>query len=132
MACVDGEGPQVAGLLHRTSALVGVLGFFALLMWIDAHNARDDAQRAAAAATQSGTATGATASAGSLTSYAGATPANADEIAAAHKPYPAALPAAPAGPVADVNLRLTDLTIQIAPGVEYAAWAWAGSAPGPV
>jgi nitrite reductase (NO-forming) len=31
-----------------------------------------------------------------------------------------------------VNLVLTDLTVQIAPGVKYAAWAWAGGAPGPV
>ena len=73
------------------------------------------------------------ASAGSLTSYAGAAPANADELATAHKPYPATLPAAPpAGTVADVNLKLTDLTVQIAPGVKYSAWAWAGGAPGPV
>jgi nitrite reductase (NO-forming) len=27
---------------------------------------------------------------------------------------------------------LKDLTVQIAPGVKYAAWAWAGGAPGPV
>src|SRR5206468_8398605 len=49
-----------------------------------------------------------------------------------HAPYPAALPPAPAGAVADVHLVLTDRTIQIAPGVHYAAWAWAGGAPGPV
>jgi len=51
--------------------------------------------------------------AGTLTSFAGAAPANADALAAAHKPYPAALPTAPAGPVADVRLVLTDLTVQI-------------------
>src|SRR4029077_13508316 len=72
------------------------------------------------------------ASTGSLTSYAGAAPANADALAASHTPYPAALPAAQPGPVADVNLKLTDINIQIAPGVHYAAWAWAGGAPGPV
>ena len=36
------------------------------------------------------------------------------------------------GAVADVHLVLKDITVQIAPGVKYAAWAWAGGAPGPV
>ena len=31
-----------------------------------------------------------------------------------------------------MNLVLKDITVQIAPGVKYAAWAWAGGAPGPV
>ena len=66
-----------------------------------------------------------------MTSYAGAAPSNADELATAHKPFPAAMPAIPAGPVADVNLVLKDMTVEIAPGVKYAAWAWAGGAPGP-
>ena len=69
---------------------------------------------------------------GALTSFAGAAPADADALAAAHVPYPAELPAVSAGPVADVHLVLTDLTVEIAPGVKYAAWAWAGGAPGPV
>jgi FtsP/CotA-like multicopper oxidase with cupredoxin domain len=109
--------------------LVAVLGFAALLMWIDARNARHDVHPAgqslpATAGSQMGN--------GGLTSYAGAAPANADALAAAHTPYPAALPAASAGSVANVNLVLTDLTVEIAPGVKYAAWAWAGGAPGPV
>jgi nitrite reductase (NO-forming) len=119
--------------------LVAVLGFFALMMWVDAHNARDDADRAAAKAAQathsSTSMAGMAASqsaAGGLTSYAGAAPTNADELAAAHKPYSAVLPPAAAGPVADVHLVLSDITTQIAPGVRYAAWAWAGGAPGPV
>jgi nitrite reductase (NO-forming) len=122
--------------------LAAVLGFFALMMWIDANAARDDANRAVAkvaapqAADQSmagmdmsGTAA---ASASALTSYAGASPANADALAAAHKAFDAALPAAPAGAVANVSLVLKDITVQIAPGVKYSAWAWAGGAPGPV
>jgi nitrite reductase (NO-forming) len=116
--------------------LVAVLGFFALMMWADARNARHEAQTAASkVATASNSMPGMDMSStnlGSLTSYAGAAPANADALAAAHTAYPAALPAAPPGPVADVHLVLTDLTIQIAPGVKYAAWAWAGGAPGPV
>jgi nitrite reductase (NO-forming) len=116
--------------------LVAVLGFFALMMWLDARNARHEAHQAAGNATttagsMAGMAMGST-NLGSLTSYAGAAPANAAALAAAHKAYPATLPAAPAGPVADVKLVLTDLTVQIAPGVKYAAWAWAHGAPGPV
>ena len=117
--------------------LVAVLGFAALFMWIDAHNARDTANRASdkVAAADSPSATSdvhAHATAAGLESYAGAAPANAAALAAAHRPFPAALPAAPAGPVANVDLVLTDITVQIAPGVKYAAWAWAGGAPGPV
>ncbi len=110
--------------------LVAVLGFFALMMWADAHNAKDAANRAAAKVSKA--AAGATSDLGALRSYAGAAPSNADALAAAHKPFSAALPAAPAGPVADVNLTLKDVTVQIAPGVKYSGWAWAGGAPGPV
>jgi nitrite reductase (NO-forming) len=120
--------------------LVAILGFFALMMWIDAHDAKDAADRAAASVSGSdgmagmpGMAAGTDAPATSgLQSYAGAAPANADALAAAHKPFPANLPAAPEGPIANVNLALTDITVQIAPGVKYSAWAWAGGAPGPV
>jgi nitrite reductase (NO-forming) len=123
--------------------LVAVLGFFAVMMWADAHNAKDAANRAAARVSSAstmadmpgmpGTKAGNIAPAvSSLESYAGAAPTNAAELAAAHKPYPATLPAPPAGPLADVHLRLTDITIQIAPGVKYSAWAWAGGAPGPI
>jgi nitrite reductase (NO-forming) len=31
-----------------------------------------------------------------------------------------------------VHLVLTDIDVQIAPGITYKAWAWAGGAPGPV
>jgi nitrite reductase (NO-forming) len=118
--------------------LVAVLGIFALLMWIDSRNAKDAANRAAAQVASGQTMPGMDMSAGAnaatagLQSYAGAAPANADAIAAAHKAFPATLPAAPAGPVAHVNLVLKDVTIQIAPGIKYAAWAWAGGAPGPI
>jgi nitrite reductase (NO-forming) len=117
--------------------LVAVLGFFALMMWLDARNARHDASTTATTANATAGSTAgmdmsSSANLGSLTSYAGAAPANADALAAAHKAYPAELPAAPAGAVAHVHLVLTDLTVQIAPGVHYAAWAWAGGAPGPV
>ncbi len=115
--------------------LVGVLGFFALLMWADARGADKSAASTAAAAPAalSGQeAAPAPAAAAGLESYAGAAPANADALAEAHTPFPATLPAAPSGPVAHVNLVLKDIDTQIAPGIKYAAWAWAGGAPGPV
>jgi nitrite reductase (NO-forming) len=118
--------------------LVAVLGFVAVMMWIDAHNAKDAANRAAGKVASGSSMADmpgmdmSGAGSGALTSFAGAAPANADALAAAHRPFRAALPAAPAGPVVKVNLVLKDVTIQIAPGVKYSAWAWAGGAPGPV
>ena len=104
--------------------LVAVLAFVAVLMWTDAHDAENAANRAAAsAAGQSATPAGADtdthahATAAGLDSYAGAAPANADALAEAHRPFPAAMPAIPAGPVADVDLVLKDVTVQIAPGI---------------
>jgi len=69
---------------------------------------------------------------GTLQSFAGAAPANAAALAAAHTPYDASLPPLTQGNVVSVHLVLKDITVQIAPGVKYAAWAWAGGAPGPV
>jgi nitrite reductase (NO-forming) len=122
--------PLAAIVAVLLGILVAVLGFFALFTWLDARGAREDAHRAAAKATAAAPA--ASADMGALKSYADAAPANADALAAAHKPYPAALPDALTGPVANVHLVLKDVTVQIAPGVRYSAWAWAGGAPGPV
>jgi nitrite reductase (NO-forming) len=113
---------------------VAILFFVALWMGVSAQNARDDA-RAAAAGSAPASAThdhSATATAAATQSFAGTAPANADEIAAAHTPYPATLPTAPAGRIANVNLVLKDVTIQIAPGIKYSSWGFAGGAPGPV
>ena len=65
-------------------------------------------------------------------SFAGAAPANAAELAKAHQPYPAELPPLTAGDVVKVHMVLKDVTIEIAPGVKYAAWGFEGGAPGPV
>ena len=118
--------------------LVGVLGIFAIAMWFDAHSAKDAAERAASKVNATGDASSmpgmnhsGAAAAGGLTSYAGAAPSNAEEIAKAHKPFNAVMPPIPTG-VADVNLVLKDVTVQIAPGVKHSAWAWSGGAPGPV
>ncbi len=114
--------------------LVAVLGLLSVLMWGDAHDAKSAANRAADRAAHAAPAQGVhdPAMGGGLESYAGAAPANADAIAAAHKAFPAALPATLAGSVAHVNLVLKDIDIQIAPGIKYSAWAWAGGAPGPI
>jgi nitrite reductase (NO-forming) len=69
---------------------------------------------------------------GTLKSFADAAPANADDLAAAHAPFPAALPPVAQGAVANVHLVLKDKVIQIAPGVKYASWSWSSGAPGPV
>ena len=123
---------------------VGVLAIVAIWMGSSANDAKRQAEAAAAkvSAATSGSMTdmpgmaptaGATADGAVATpSYAGLAPENADAIAAAHVPYPAAMPAAPAGPVANVHLVLKDVVHQIAPGIKYNAWAFAGGAPGPV
>src|SRR3954451_11156253 len=129
-AAVAGTAAMLMGLL------VVVLGAVSILMWSDARNSRhttsDSTSNTAGTPAMTGMDMSASANAGSLTSYAGAAPENADALATAHHPYPAALPPAYPGPVADVHLKLTDINVQIAPGVHYAAWAWAGGAPGPV
>jgi hypothetical protein len=114
--------------------LVAVVGFFALLMWADAREARDDAAPAASApapaahnhATDHNTAL-------PLNSFAGVVPANAKELAEAHKAVDATLPAIPVGDVAKVHMTLKDMVIEVAPGVKYSTWSFDGhGAPGPV
>jgi nitrite reductase (NO-forming) len=58
------------------------------------------------------------------------TPA-ATPVADDHTPYPAALPPLVSG-VKQVKLTLKDVDLQIAPGVTFHAWTFAGGAPGPV
>ena len=91
-----------------------------------------------AAAASDGTMAGMDMSAGSTAStvkgqsFAGAAPENAAELAKAHTPYPAALPPLTPGDVVKVHMVLKDVTIEIAPGIKYAAWGFEGGAPGPV
>jgi nitrite reductase (NO-forming) len=131
MATPEGPSPLFAVASVLLGLLVAVLAFVAVFMWSDAHQARDAANRAAAHVTSSNGGN-AMANMGDLTSYASAAPANAMDLAMSHAAFPAQLPAAQAGPVAHYHLTLKDVTIQIAPGIKYAAWAWAGGAPGPV
>ncbi len=133
---------SIAGAFWMFAAIAigftaAVVGFFALLMWLDARDARDATPAVATAhaheaAPAAGTDVHAHTTAAGLESYAGAAPANAEELAAAHKPYPAEMPALQAGALAKFDLALTDRTVEVAPGVKYSAWAWEGGAPGPV
>jgi hypothetical protein len=113
--------------------LVVVLGFVAVWMGFSAHDARNDAKKAASGAGMSNSMPGMDMSAGAtgsseLTSYAGQAPANADALAKRHVPMNATPPPAPAGPVARVHLVLVDKTIEIAPGVKYSSWTFSGGA----
>jgi nitrite reductase (NO-forming) len=134
-AYVDHREESDSGAFFKAAAVllgiaVGIVGFFALMMWSDARNARDDANAASAAAQP---AVQQHAGALPLDSFAGVVPANAQALAEAHKPYDAALPAAEAGPVAHIHLTLKDMTVQIAPGVKYNTWSFSGhGAPGPI
>jgi FtsP/CotA-like multicopper oxidase with cupredoxin domain len=108
--------------------LVGVLGIFALLLWADA---RDDQASAAPAAAEAVTHDHNTAL--PLDSFAGVVPANAQELAAAHKAYDAVMPPLVGGDLVKVHMTLKDMAVEIAPGVRYDTWAFDGhGAPGPV
>jgi nitrite reductase (NO-forming) len=132
----------MAAIAVLLGVLVAVLSMGVIVLVKVADDARDDADRASAAPAaetaapaghdHASHAVGGT-SIGGLTSFAGAAPADAAEIAATHTPYDAAMPAAPAGSSAQVHLKLKDMTIEIAPGVKYQSWSFDGSgAPGPV
>jgi nitrite reductase (NO-forming) len=103
---------------------------------VSAHNASNQAQQAAASAQAADTSSAASASTSAGTvpspSFAGIAPANADALAMKHAAFPAALPAATAGPVAHVHLGIADRVVSIAPGIHYQAWTFGDTAPGPV
>ena len=110
--------------------LVGLVGFFALLMWADARDAREPARPAAAVDAASEIDHNV---ALPLESFAGIVPENAAELAIAHKPVTATLPPIPGGELVKVQMTLKDMTVEIAPGVKYNTWAFDGhGAPGPI
>jgi nitrite reductase (NO-forming) len=117
--------------------LVAVLGFVAVWMGVSAHDARNDANKAVKAVSGGSSTAGMNMPGMNMTggseleSFAGQRPVNAEALAKQHLPMNAALPPAPAGPVARVHLVLVDKTIQIAPGIKYDAWAFSGGAPAP-
>ena len=128
-----------SGAFFKVAALllglgIAVVGFFSLLMWVDA---REKADPSPQAETSSGTASHEVAAdhntALPLNSFAGVVPENALELAAAHKAYDATLPPAPVGDLIRVQMTLKDMTVEIAPGIKYNTWAFDGhGAPGPI
>lgn len=106
--------------------LVAVLGFFALMMWADARDARNDAATAATSDGDHNTAL-------PLNSFAGQVPENAQELAEAHTATSATIPPLAPGELVKVHMTLKDMTVEIAPGIKYNTWAFDGhGAPGPV
>ncbi len=139
----DSHRPTVdteAGAFYKAATLllglaVGVVGMVAFLLWADARQDRDTAGGTAAAATPASevheVADHNTAL--PLASFAGVVPENAVELAEAHPAYDAVLPPAPTGDVVKVQMTLKDMTVEVAPGVEYNTWAFDGhGAPGPI
>ncbi len=124
---------KVAAIL--LGLLVAVLALFALLMWADARDSRDSvaASNAAAEPAAAEHSPAAHNTALPLNTFAGVVPDNAQELAEAHKPYDASMPAIAAGNVVKVHMTLKDMAVEIAPGVRYNTWAFDGQgAPGPV
>jgi nitrite reductase (NO-forming) len=141
-----GEERHVAVNLFALFAGILIPGVLAIGLWmaISAHQAAARATSAArAVATQTAAAKPASASmvgmggtttgAGSRASasFAGLAPENADQLAMAHTPFPAALRPAPAGPVARFTLSIEHKVVQIAPGIHYDAWTFGGTVPAP-
>ncbi len=127
------EPESDSGVLAKVVALflglmVAVLGIAALLMWLDARDARNEAGAGAASATHEDHNT-----ALPLNSFAGQVPENALDLAEAHKAVDAAMPPLVPGDLMKVQMTLKDMTVEIAPGVKYNTWAFDGhGAPGPV
>jgi nitrite reductase (NO-forming) len=135
----DAESGSGAFWMAATMLLglvAGVIAVFALLMWSDARESRDDAAEPAAVAANGSSAQDHADhnTALPLNSFAGVTGGNATELAEAHAPYDATLPPLTEGDVVKVHMVMKQKTVEIAPGVEYDVWAFDTkySAPGPV
>jgi nitrite reductase (NO-forming) len=121
---------------------VSVLAVAALMSMQAADDARDEAKAVGATPAEPAQQVAATSvhnhatdnnTALPLASFAGVVPANAAELAEAHKPYDAAMPPLPAGDFVKVQMTLKDMVVEVAPGVKYNTWAFDGhGAPGPV
>ena len=115
-----GAGLKVVALFLGLAVAVLALGALALVKVAD--DARDDAASSSSSSVSL-----------PLQSFAGQTGENAEEIAIARKATSAALPPAPAGELVKVNLTVKDQVVEIAPGVEYRIWSFAGTGvPGPI
>ena len=113
---------------------VGVLALVLVVVAHSADQARDDVAGAKSeAAAPSHEHESSSAQSLPLTSFAGATGADAEALAKAHTAYDAALPVVPPGELVKVQMTLKDMTVEIAPGVKYNTWAFDGhGVPGPI
>jgi nitrite reductase (NO-forming) len=111
--------------------IAGVLAFGASIVAADRALGGDQDETTTAATTHVHAASTGT-SVGMAESFAGVTGGNAEALAKAHTPYPAAMPPVSAGELVKVHMVLKDVVIDIAPGVKYSAWGFSGGAPGPV
>jgi nitrite reductase (NO-forming) len=116
----------VAGFLLPFVIVVGAW------LAVSAYQSKQAAQAAAARAATAQPAATPTVGSVASPSFAGIAPANSDTLAMKHAAFPATLPAAPAGPVAHVNLSIADRVVSVAPGIHYRAWTFGTTAPGPV
>ena len=129
-----------SGIFFKVATLllglgVAALSLFALGLWADARTDPEAALAASAAAPPSENAASAAGRVGAVPSpsFAGVMPENAAELAKAHTPFDAKLPPLTAGDVVKVNLTVKDQVVEIAPGVKYRIWSFAGTGvPGPV
>jgi nitrite reductase (NO-forming) len=124
-----------SGAFFKVAALllgfaVAVVGFFALLMWADAHG-KSPTESAVPASHDHAAADPNTAL--PLQSFAGTTGENAEALAQAHVAYDATLPPVATGDLVKVQMTLKDMVVEVAPGVKYSTWAFDGhGAPGPI
>ena len=132
------EPPDRNALARVVVLLLGLaVGVLALVLVVVAHSADQARDDVAGANAQAGAPShdhqASSAQSLPLTSFAGATGANADALAKAHRAYDAALPAVPPGELVKVQMTLKDMTVEIAPGVKYNTWAFDGhGVPGPI
>ena len=137
-ASIDYREPRHSGAFFKFAALllglsVGVLMIVAVVLMQSADAARDDAAGAQASPATAHDHSAAAAQSLPLTSFAGATGADAEALAKAHTAYDAALPVVPPGDLVKVQMTLKDMTVEIAPGVKYNTWAFDGhGVPGPI
>ncbi len=131
----SGAGFKVIAMLLGLA--VAIIGFFALLMWADARNARDDGstaapQPASQAAAHEGAADHNTAL--PIESFAGVVPGEERRRAGGCPPgHRRHASSRPAGDLVKVKMTLKDMVVEVAPGVKYNTWAFDGhGAPGPV
>ena len=129
-----GVGPLAAVVVLLLAFAVGALAIAAVVAAQAADEARDDV--AASAAVPAADHAADRAGAGPtlpIESFAGQTAANAESIAKARAATDATLPPVPAGEVVEVKLTVKDQVVEIAPGVRYRIWSFAGTGvPGPV